>query len=135
MDTNESSTVLLFTRDLLFSSRVMSEAKRQNLGLSMPGDPDSLLRETRQSGVGLVLLDLANPGCNPSELVPPIRRQLGERGVIIAFGPHVDERGLQAAREAGCDLVLTRGQFNRQMAEVLARYQRGAVGSVGETQT
>jgi len=32
----------------------------------------------------------------------------------------VDEAALTDAKEAGCDLVLTRGQFNKQYAELLA---------------
>jgi hypothetical protein len=39
---------------------------------------------------------------------------------IIAYGPHVDEALLADAKEAGCDEVLTRGQFNKLFAELLA---------------
>jgi len=30
---------------------------------------------------------------------------------VVAFGPHVHEERLAAAREAGCDEVLSRGEF------------------------
>jgi len=37
----------------------------------------------------------------------------------VAFGPHVDHAALTDASEAGCDLVLTRNQFNQQYVELL----------------
>ena len=43
---------------------------------------------------------------------------------MIAYGPHVDEAVLADAAEAGCDQVLTRGQFNKQYPELL----QGAAG-------
>ena len=47
---------------------------------------------------------------------------------MIAYGAHVDEAALADAAEAGCDQVLTRGQFNQQYAELL---QSGASRAVG----
>jgi hypothetical protein len=41
---------------------------------------------------------------------------------IIAYGPHVQDETLRAATTAGCDEVLTRGQFNARMDEVLAKW-------------
>jgi hypothetical protein len=40
---------------------------------------------------------------------------------VIAFGPHVHEERLQAARKAGCDEVVSRGQFFAQVEGMLAR--------------
>jgi hypothetical protein len=40
---------------------------------------------------------------------------------VIAFGPHVHEDRLAAARAAGCDSVLSRGQFFSQAENVLGR--------------
>jgi hypothetical protein len=34
----------------------------------------------------------------------------------------VQEARLDAARQAGCDLVLTRGQFHARMSDVLSQY-------------
>jgi hypothetical protein len=43
---------------------------------------------------------------------------------IVAYAPHVHEDRLRAATEAGCNEVLSRGQFDRQMDDILARYAR-----------
>ena len=38
---------------------------------------------------------------------------------VVAFGPHVHEQRLAAARDAGCDLVVSRGQFFSQLETIL----------------
>jgi hypothetical protein len=40
----------------------------------------------------------------------------------VAYAPHVHEQLLQAAAEAGCNEVFTRGQFDRQMEDIIVRY-------------
>jgi len=39
---------------------------------------------------------------------------------VIAFGPHSDEAGMAKARELGCDLVISKGEFSRDMVKILA---------------
>jgi hypothetical protein len=46
-------------------------------------------------------------------------RKVSPEAKIIAFGPHVDEQLLASAAAAGADLVLSRGQFHKQYAELL----------------
>ena len=71
----------------------------------------------------LVIVDLATPGFD----VGVARRAI--EGVarirvpaIVAFGPHVHEASLEAARAAGCDEVLSRGQFLSQADAIIARH-------------
>jgi hypothetical protein len=39
---------------------------------------------------------------------------------ILAYGPHVHEDRLAAARAAGCDAVVSRGQLDREADSLLA---------------
>jgi hypothetical protein len=41
------------------------------------------------------------------------------KGRIVAFGPHVDDESLDAARVAGIDVVVARSQFFRDPASFL----------------
>ncbi|HEV2968407.1 MAG TPA: hypothetical protein VGY55_00370 [Pirellulales bacterium] len=70
-----------------------------------------------------VLLDLNVPGLDPRQLVPDLRAAASPPRAIVAYGPHVHEDRLAAATAAGCDEVLTRGQFNARMDEVLAKWR------------
>ena len=66
-----------------------------------------------------VILDLSTAGLNPRELVPQLRPRLADGGRIVAFGPHVHTATLAAAEEAGCDLVVSRGEFHARVDDYL----------------
>ena len=121
LETTEVS-VLFFTKDLLFSSRVAGVAQSRQIALSVVSDADQLLADTSANQVELVLLDLTTPSCDPKQLVPQLRRLARPPKAVVAFGPHVHEAKLAAAEEAGCDQVLSRGEFNNRMTEVLVKY-------------
>ena len=112
-------SAVLLTTDLACLSSVTEMAKFYGLSVEPAMSPAALLKE--DAGRRLVLLDLNSPGIHPAELVPQIR-SLQPSAVIIAFGPHVHEVKLSAARAAGCDEVLTRGQFHRTLGQILRHY-------------
>ncbi|HSJ83160.1 MAG TPA: hypothetical protein VLA91_05015 [Acidimicrobiia bacterium] len=63
------------------------------------------------AGADLILLDLAT-GLSPEAVVsigPP----------VVAYGPHVDARALEAAVEAGCREALPRSQVFRRLPGLL----------------
>jgi uncharacterized protein len=43
---------------------------------------------------------------------------------ILAFGPHVDPPLLKRARDAGCNAVVTKGQFSTQLPGILQEHAR-----------
>lgn len=45
---------------------------------------------------------------------------------VVAFGPHVKESLLEAARAAGADHVLTRGQAMRDLGPLVAQIEKSA---------
>ncbi len=103
--------------DLMFSSRVMGLA--QQLGVDLQTTGPTLPEDIAIAPPDLVLIDLATPGLNITELVPHIRAA-AKSARLLAYGPHVHEAKLAAAQAAGCDEVLTRGQFDRQMEAILS---------------
>jgi DNA-binding NarL/FixJ family response regulator len=63
------------------------------------------------AGAAVVIVDLARSGTHITEV-----RRAAPSARIVAFGPHVDEEGARAAREAGADRVLPRSRFFRDPA-------------------
>ena len=114
-------SALFLTNDLLFSSKVSGAAAAHKLPLEIAMSVPKLLDRAAAPGVQLVILDLAFHGCDPAQLVPQLR-QLAPAAKIIAYGPHVQDAQLLAAQSAGCDEVLTRGQFSMEAAGILRRY-------------
>jgi hypothetical protein len=65
---------------------------------------------------------LNSPAVQVSAIVPRLKGLVQPPKSIIAFGPHVHAEKLQAAEAAGCNLVLTRGQFDSEMETILRQF-------------
>lgn len=111
-------SVLFLSKDLMFSSRVLACGRELGIKLSIVSEANQCAAQA--SSARLVLLDLSTSGLKPNELVPQLRRLAHPPEAIVAFGPHVHEAKLAAARDAGCDEVLARGEFNNRL---VARYR------------
>ena len=117
-------SIILISTDLMAASNIRGPAQARNVPLTLTTDIDTVLTHCNAPGVDLVLLDLATPGLDPSAIVPRLRSAPHPPGAVVAFGPHVQEGWLAAATAAGCDEVLTRGQFHAQASALLTRYAR-----------
>jgi DNA-binding NarL/FixJ family response regulator len=109
--------VVLLSSDLMFSSRVGGAAKQLNLEMVLAANaasvPDKITANCR-----LVLVDLSLDNLNLPAVVRAVKTA-APQAKVVAFGAHVDRAALADAGEAGCNLVLTRNQFNQQYAELL----------------
>lgn len=118
--------ILFLTTDLVFSSRVTGAAARLSVPVQTARSSETLLEMANASdGPAIVILDLNMSIVDPAQLVPALRTAVHPPQAIIAYGPHVQEERLAAAVAAGCDEVLTRGQFNAQMDDVLRKWSTG----------
>lgn len=115
-------SALYLTDDLFFSSRVRHAATNCSLELKVVSKQSELPAELGAGHVHFVLLDFSMAGLDLLELVPRIRAAATEPVSIVAFGPHVNVGAMAAAKQAGCDEVFTRGQFNSQMDAILRRH-------------
>jgi CheY-like chemotaxis protein len=116
-------SVLLLSPDLVFSSRLAAAGKRLEIPVSAISSIEAAEARVEEDSIDLVICDLSAPGADPRSLVARLRQRRPNLP-IIAYVPHVHEDRLRAATEAGCDEVLTRGQFDRQMDDILARYAK-----------
>lgn len=119
MEANSSRRGLLIGQDLVFVSQITGVAGTVGLTVAVaPGLPQALTMLAEES-FAFVLIDLTVPGLSVAEVVQACGRETCPR--VVAFGPHVHDQRLAEAREAGCDEVLTRGQFASGLPQVLAR--------------
>lgn len=111
---------IMLTADLMFSSRVASAATMLGVPLNVCMSPARLSEQLAESGptTRLVIVDSTLPRLDWTALVATVREQ-APLAAIVAFGPHVDVAALEAAAAAGCDVVLTRGQFQQCYASLL----------------
>ncbi|HJS06159.1 MAG TPA: hypothetical protein VJ809_00820 [Pirellulales bacterium] len=114
-------SVLFVSSDLVFSSRLAAAGKRLGITVSAVTSIDAAVDRACGDAIKLVICDLSTTGAVAQDAVARLR-QSQPNLAIVAYAPHVHEDRLRAAAEAGCNEVLTRGQFDRQMDEILSRY-------------
>jgi DNA-binding NarL/FixJ family response regulator len=114
-------SALLITADLACLSSVTGGARRSGIELRTAASPAAALAMLAEMPARLIVLDLGTRNLAVGETVPRIR-ELVPDAAIMAFGPHVHENLLAAARAAGCTLVVSRGQFHSRMDEYLTAY-------------
>jgi len=112
---------ILLSSDLMLIAAAQGAADRRVVTLTPAANAESLLEACGNRTVGLVIIDLRAPALNLLELVPKLRRSLPPGGSIVACGPHVHRESLAAAAAAGCDEVITRGEFDRRIDGLMAR--------------
>jgi hypothetical protein len=107
---------LLVTTDLLIASHVEGAAKRQVAELEVVHGTQIGQLATFDA----VFVDL---GAISGELIAELQR-LREgcpaTTTLVAFGPHVHRAKLDAARAAGFEIVLSRGEFHARVDELLS---------------
>lgn len=117
-------SVVLLSRDLILLARAQGAANKLNITLLNANSTDQALELALAEPTQAMIIDLRLPGLNIGEIVTKVR-DANQEIAIVACGPHVHETSLTAAKHAGCDVVATRGQFERD-AEVILEKLLGA---------
>lgn len=110
--------VVFLSDDLMFAPRVSGITLSAGWTLREEGTPDKAIDSTETESPRLLIVDLETTGLQISDLVA--RLPASDRPRILAFGPHVHHARLEAAREAGCDMVVSRGRFSADLPALLS---------------
>ena len=115
-------TILLHCADLMYASRITSVT---SVTTEIEDDvrvvPDTGALEAslaKHDDVRIVLIDLQLAGDHLVELAQKIRERFAN-AKLIGFGPHVQKERLTAAKQAGLNDVVTRGQLVQQTTQIL----------------
>jgi CheY-like chemotaxis protein len=118
-------TVVLLTGDLMVVSRVQGAAAQAGLGVRTAASSEAAIKFCETDSADVLVVDLATGAVDIAALAGHLKSNETSPLTIIAFGPHVHEERLEAARRAGCDLVVSRGQFFAQIDAILGRCVAG----------
>ncbi len=112
-------TVLLVGQNLFFLGRV--EAVAEPLGYEVQrATTESVFWEYYASRrPALILVDLEGDESIWSKVLENIDHQETGGVEVVAFGPHENAAMLERARNLGCDLVLNKGEFNRDLPKII----------------
>ncbi len=112
---------LVLCRDLIFATKIEGTARAVGRPARVVGAQGAALSLIEQLRPSLVILDLAagNDLVGPAAVVL-YRAAAPPSCVLLAFGSHVDVDALEAARLAGCDVVMPRSKFSAELPALLS---------------
>ena len=86
---------------------------------SLATDEPTFWKHFQAQKPGLLLVDLEGDEAIWSRVLGEIQ-SITDGIQVVAFGPHENVAALEKARGYGCDLVLNKGEFNRDLPKILA---------------
>jgi CheY-like chemotaxis protein len=114
-------TVLAAVEDLLFRSKISETASRLGIEAAFPRNSRRLLEALRESPPDLLVLDLNSDRFEPLTVLRDVRSDKATRDVpTVGFLSHVQKDLAVAARKAGCDRVVARSAFTKDLPRILA---------------
>ena len=112
-------SVIAVVDDLFFATRIQETARQ--LGVEIELVPAAQIRErVARGGVDAVILDLGAAGALETLRILKADAATGS-AQVTGFVSHVAAETIAAARAAGCDQVLARSAFTRQLPELLKK--------------
>jgi two-component system, OmpR family, response regulator MtrA len=106
--------ILAVLDDLFFSSKISSSLEPLGHSVRILTDPSTAINRFKSQKPALVIVDLGLQRGDPFELIRDLKREPGV--TILAYTNHMDTAGLEKAREAGADKVVSRSLFSGEMA-------------------
>ena len=117
--------VLIADSPLTLGAEGAPSQRRIPLTEPLEGPDAALLRKVVDLRPSLVLVDLDSQTIPWRRWVQVLKTSAATRRIpILAFGPHVEEQSLQAARSAGADQALPRGQLLGSLAGLIQEWAR-----------
>lgn len=113
---------LMLCDDLIFFSRVSGAARAAGLTVRMVRTAEDLLKAAREAPPSGVIVDVHNPDLDLPTLLAGLKDACPAMPKVIAYGSHVEAAVLRAAREAGCDAVMPRSQFVKELEAKVAEW-------------
>ncbi|HLJ53651.1 MAG TPA: response regulator [Chthonomonadaceae bacterium] len=113
--------VLVIDEDLLFSTRVESTLLKLGYDVDVVSDPDQAVEMAADYRPALTILNFGREGLRPLETVSKLKEQ-DQPGPVLGFLSHKlipDVR--EAAREAGCDLLVPNSALVMRLAPLVER--------------
>jgi hypothetical protein len=114
MSEADSSPILVLVRDLMFSGRILAEARAAGVNVKVIRDPSGIAK-LEDNNSSLMIADLNLPGA----IVAASDWRRRTSGTVVGFVSHVDSEAISQAKAAGLDQVLARSRFVTVLPDLL----------------
>ena len=111
--------VVALVDDLFFLAKIRETAKA--LGVSVLScDPQRGVAAVAEAQPQIILLDLNSRALPPVSWIRDLKTQPATQSIpIVGFVSHVQEKLIVEARAAGCDTVMARSAFTKNLPQIL----------------
>ena len=120
MPNSEKKTVLFVGQNLFFVGRVETLAEPLGHEVQRATTEPAFWEYYENSRPALILVDLEGDESIWGKVLIDINPWESGGVKVVAFGPHENVAMLERARDLGCDLVLNKGEFNRDLPQIIA---------------
>ncbi len=121
MPDSNKATVILVGQNLFFLGRVEAQAEPLGYEVQWATTQSAFWDHYASRRPALILVDLEGDESIWSNVLADIDHQEARGVIVVAFGPHENVAMLERARNLGCDLVLNKGEFNRDLPKIIER--------------
>ena len=115
-----SKKILVIATNLFFLPRIQNIAAPSGCDTRQVMTVERLNEELADGETVLALVDLEADPDFWGDAVRTVLASGPSRPKIVGYGGHTNTTMLSKAEEVGCDLVLTKGQFSRDLAKLIA---------------
>lgn len=109
--------VLAAIHDLMFSSKVNAAARGKKIDW-VPRGAD-IAAEVAKDQPDVLLIDLGSQKFDAIAAVKQVKSGACKACTVIGYVDHTREDLIEQARAAGCDQVMSKGEFARRLPELL----------------
>jgi len=113
-----SRRILFVSDDVFFWARVQAAARAAGSDAPRVGDEAGLAAAVAEGDVSRVLFDLGVRAVDPGACAVRFKA-VSPSPELVAFGSHVDEAALSAARAAGFDRVMPNSRFQKELPDLV----------------
>jgi CheY-like chemotaxis protein len=118
-----TSRILALVDDLFFAAKISNTACHCGVKVQVLSSLESFKHEIEIGQPALVILDLNGTASRPFEAVRSLKSTPALAGIpVVAFYSHVQTALKEQARQAGCDRILPRSVFSKNLASILTEF-------------
>jgi CheY-like chemotaxis protein len=122
MPGHANQKILAVLDDLFFTVKINEAAKRAGVPVEFVKTAKDAL-DKAQAHPPLIILDLNCTALDPVKLIEDLKSSAALKEIpLISYVSHVQAELIQKAREAGCDQVLARSAFSKDLPQILNRH-------------
>ena len=117
-----NNKILAVLDDLFFTVKINEAAKRAGVPVEFVKSTKDAL-DKAQAHPPVIILDLNCASLDPLKLIEELKSNAALKGIrLIGYVSHVQAELIRKARAAGCDMVLARSAFSKDLPQILKRH-------------